>query len=149
MSALKQFSARHPAGVRNGDILRGALATARDFAREDGLPRAMAERLAIVVEELVENALTHGACSPEIRIGMRLWREGESVALVLEDNGRAFDPREAPEAEAPREDRGGGVGLSLVRAWARIRAYDRIGDDNRLELVLRPPAPPTGESNRG
>lgn len=138
MSGLKRFSARHAGGEHDGAALHGALASAREFAAACGLDPETSARLAIVVEELVENVLTHGAASAEVALGLELTRTGERIAIVLEDTGLEFDPRGAPDPDAPRADRGGGVGLALVRAWAEIRSYARRNGVNRLELELHP-----------
>ena len=141
MSGLKQFSANHPNGDQNAATLRAALDSAREFAAACALDPNTAARLAIVVEELVENALTHGAVSPEVAIRLQLERSGERVSIVLEDNGAEFDPRQARDPIEPRADRGGGVGLALVRAWSEIRSYCRLAGVNRLEIELYPVPP--------
>lgn len=142
MSALKSFSASHRGGDGAQDTLRAALIVTAEFARACALDPAMSARLAIVVEELVENVLTHGLAGAEVGIRMELTQNGDGVVVVLEDTGLAFDPRAAPEPLAPRADRGGGVGLALVRALSTIRSYDSAFGVNRLELAL--PAPPSG-----
>ncbi|MET0179730.1 MAG: ATP-binding protein [Novosphingobium sp.] len=139
MSALKSFSASHRGGDGAQDTLRAALIVTAEFARACALDPAMSARLAIVVEELVENVLTHGADSADVMIRMQLDRAGDAVVVVLEDTGIAFDPRSAPDPPAPRADRGGGVGLALVRAWSEIRSYQCDAGVNRLELALRAP----------
>jgi serine/threonine-protein kinase RsbW len=138
MSALKRFSARPRSGECTQETLRAALATARAFAAASALDPEVSARLAIVVEELVENLLTHGAGTADLTIGMELEAIGDSVVVVIEDTAPPFDPRAVADPVVPRADRGGGVGLALVRAWSEIRSYERNGGVNRLELALRP-----------
>jgi anti-sigma regulatory factor (Ser/Thr protein kinase) len=136
MSALKRFSARHPAGALNEETLRGALALAREFAGECALDSTANARLAIVVEELVENALTYGARPGDVDIVLELSFASGRLSLVLEDAGATFDPRDAPEPALPRAGDGGGVGLAMVRAWSEVVSYERRGGRNRLELRI-------------
>jgi anti-sigma regulatory factor (Ser/Thr protein kinase) len=88
-----------------------------------------------VVEEWVLNVLEHGG-APEgatIRLSLEL---GESaIRIEASDPGVAFDPREV-EMEGPNLERGGGVGLALVKAWTTIEGYRRIDGRNEVTLIL-------------
>jgi len=112
-----------------------ALGLTRAFARRAALAEPAADRLAIVVEEWVVNVVEHGAPPPGSLIGLRLERGAGSVRLILSDAGRPFDPRSAG-FEGPNLDRGGGVGLQLVRAWVTVAAYRRRAGRNRLVLEM-------------
>ncbi len=114
-----------------------ALALSRAFAVAARLDRDGAERLALVVEEWLNNVLDYGQVSPSARIAIRLQRQDRLLRLTISDPGRAFDPR-AVSFEGPNLDRGGGAGLALIKAWCRIAGYRRARGRNRLvfELVL-------------
>lgn len=117
------------------NAVREALALAEAVA--DPARPGSAARLAVIVEELVYNLLDHGDPLPGATIRLSLTREAEGVRLVLIDHAAPFDPRDAPHVGTlPPDDRGGGAGLALVRAWSRIVAYSRIAGLNRLELVV-------------
>jgi serine/threonine-protein kinase RsbW len=116
-------------------VLR-ALALARAFARRAALADPAADRLAIVVEEWIANVVEHGAPRPGSRIGLRLEHAAGTVRLTVSDAGLPFDPRTAG-FEGPNLDRGGGVGLELVRAWVTIADYRRRAGRNRLVLEMR------------
>ncbi|WP_156679587.1 ATP-binding protein [Sphingomonas profundi] len=125
--AISRFAA-------DGHAAATALAVARRFAEQAALPRDPRERLAIVVEELILNIVEHGAADGGA-IDLMLAREGDEIRLVIEDAGIFFDPRDVePPATLPQ--RGGGVGLALVRAWTRIDRYARANGRNRLELAI-------------
>lgn len=125
------------------DIVQSALAAAFEFAGKQALHAKMARRLAIIVEEIVTNVLCHAGSAPaspdrDIPLTLRLHQDDAGLFVTLEDGGIPFDPRLAVLRELPNPDRGGGVGLALVKAWSEIVAYDRVGCQNRLVLHLHP-----------
>lgn len=127
----------HKAGHELSDALVAATNAVDRFASAEGLDRITARRLAIIVEEIVANLLDHAAHDRDIAFKLSLDR-GESGPLVtLEDDSDAFDPRTVPIAEMPNPERGGGIGLALVAAWADIISYDSAGGWNRLVLRQR------------
>ena len=137
MGAGKRFSARVSAGDDPAAASLAALAAAEDFASEAGLDARGGARLAVVVEELVSNAIRHGAEDGSIAIDLAMAISGDAVALVLEDDGVAFDPTVERAFGGPDPDTGGGVGLALVKAWANSFAYSRQDGRNVIELRLR------------
>jgi len=89
------------------------------------LPQMMADRdsLVIVLINLLENALKYS--EDEKRITLRARREGDTMALVVEDNGlgltaaqrtRVFEPFYQADQKLSRSRAGCGLGLSIVRA---------------------------------
>ena len=137
MGAGKRFSAQVSAGDDPAVASLAALAAAEDFAHAVGLDARGGARLAVVVEELVSNAVRHGAEAGMIAIELTLDADDGEVALVLTDNGVAFDPTADRNFSGPDADTGGGVGLALVKAWANTFAYRRDDGRNVVELRLR------------
>ena len=123
--------ARFPA---NGAAVATALAFARRFAEAHALAADDAARLAIIVEELVANLIDHGG-APGTSITLRLSRRSREIGLTLIDRGAFFDLRTAQHAAEPPE-RGGGAGIALVLAWARVDDYTRAGTLNWLDLTI-------------
>lgn len=102
-------------------------------------------RVRLVVEELLTNLILHGRFQgPAVPARLALDFEGPSLILVIEDLAEPFDPRAAPEPASPPsldDDRIGGLGLSLVRKMAAIRAYGpAAGGWNRTEILFEEPA---------
>lgn len=113
-----------------------ALTLTLRYVRENGLNDATAARLNIVVEELVANLCDHAALPPDASIGLVLEEGPSGTVLTLTDPGPPFDPRHfRPCGDLPPE-RGGGAGLALVKAWARIESYGSTGGLNILRLCL-------------
>ena len=70
-----------------------------------------------------------------LEIAIEMARQGEVVAIAIEDNGAPFDPRtSAADARIPA--RGGGAGINLVRSWSKIADYSSGYGRNRLEIRL-------------
>ena len=110
-----------------------ALELTRDFAVAAHVTDDTSARLAIIVEELVLNLIDHGGARGEIAIALSA--DTDAISLILIDSGAPYDPRHAA-IPATIPDRGGGVGLALVGAWARIVDYTRTEGRNRLILTL-------------
>lgn len=106
------------------------------FSLDAALEAGQAARLAILVEELVANLVEHGGIGAEGEIELVLAQDEGGLAIILSDPGNPFDPREAGPGDRIPE-RGGGVGIDLVKAWADIVDYRSDGGRNRLELRLR------------
>ena len=137
MGAGKRFSARVSAGDDPAAASLAALAAAEDFAHEAGLDARGGARLAVVVEELVSNAIRHGAEGGAIAIDLTLTAGDGEIALSLIDDGVAFDPTAERSFPGPDTETGGGVGLALVKAWADTLTYARLEGRNIIELRLR------------
>lgn len=125
----------HEFGLGPNAVSEG-LAAARAFVAAEELGD-YGGVIAIIVEELLFNLVDHSDAPPGDPIVLILRRSPEGVRLVLESGGTPFDPREA-QADRPVPDRGGGAGLALVRAWARIEASESSGGRNRLKLLIPP-----------
>jgi len=97
--------------------------------------------LDLVLEELLMNQVLHAhpqAVEPPT-VGLQAWVVDDALVLHLTDAGIPFDPLSRPEPVAPaslEDARPGGLGIHLVRRYARELAYQRVGDINHLSVVL-------------
>lgn len=97
------------------------------------------DRAHLVFEEVVTNIIRYGFSDSRehpIKIAARM--DAEDMVLTFDDDGRPFDPREAPEyahtnvlEKAPI----GGRGLLLVRRAARKLDYVRTDEGRNLLTV--------------
>ena len=136
-------------------------AYAREFAADRTAPRAVASWLRSLIaagdlteraladaelclDELVTNVLRCAWDDPSGRaLSVRVTRTDAELTVTVEDDGRPFDPREAPVPEPARsleEAIPGGRGLMLVRSIASRVEYERRDGRNRVTVVflLRP-----------
>lgn len=118
-----------------------------------GLGAQSRYRLRLAVDEIATNAIIHGRAG-EARAGadgaapLRLFAElgPQTLTIVLEDAGAAFDPRRAPPPDdldlPPEQRRIGGLGIHLALGGVDRFSYERVGDRNRnVFLMDRPTAP--------
>jgi anti-sigma regulatory factor (Ser/Thr protein kinase) len=138
------ISHRHCAGDALSRALAPALEAVAAFGSTEGLDGSTLQRLAIVTEEIVVNLIEHASHEHDISFRLGFSGDEDGVFVCLEDDSTAFDPSSVTLAELPNPIRGGGVGLSLVRAWSEIVCYESHDGWNRLTLHLRPRATPVG-----
>jgi serine/threonine-protein kinase RsbW len=135
MSPRESYSDGTTWRLQGSDMVRQALAAAREFGDAQELTQDQSARLCIVVEELVTNLRDHGGLADEAIVELAVAREPAGIRIGLVDPGTPFDPRKAQRnRELP--DRGGGVGIEIIRAWAKFIDYQVTSEGNRLELLL-------------
>lgn len=118
----------------SGAIVEAAKA-ARAFGESQWLGDDELARLCVVVEELVANLYDHGGLTENDEVALDIAVETEGIRVSIEDPGASFDPWQAPrKPDAP--ERGGNVGIDIVRAWASYISYSPSPDGNRLEFLL-------------
>jgi anti-sigma regulatory factor (Ser/Thr protein kinase) len=111
------------------------------FGAAQGLPANVVNALNVVLDEAVSNAINHGYESGvRGEIAVRLRRAADGVLLEVEDDGKPFDPLQAPppDLSLPLERRPiGGLGIHLIRNLMDEVSYARIGGRNVLKMVKR------------
>ncbi len=102
------------------------------------LPTDVETTLYRIAQEAVTNAIRHGAAS---RIRLIIRCHGDTVTLVVEDNGCGFDST----VERPKDDGDGFFGLSSIRerAWlvggqANIQSSPGAGSSVTINIPLIP-----------
>ncbi len=124
------------------DALAGVTAFTAEVCAAGGLGRDACLRLTLLVEELFTNSVVHGYrgdCDRPVRVALDL--APGTITLTYEDAAPPYDPFAAlrPPEETMRveERRVGGLGVHLVAAMAQQVRYSRVGDWNRISLVIR------------
>ncbi len=121
------------------DAVTQASTAARAFGEAQWLTEDETARLCIILEEVVANLYDHGGVRHDDEVTLTLESEPRGVVATIVDPGRPFDPRQArPKADRP--DRGGGVGIDIIRSWAVITSYEATDEGNRLELLMPLPS---------
>jgi anti-sigma regulatory factor (Ser/Thr protein kinase) len=99
----KIVSFRVPGGKRAAGVARRSVLSAKA-----GMPGVIRHRVALLLSELVTNAIQHGGAGPHETIQVRLASTPKRVRVEVHDPGaRGATPRDRIEA-------GGGYGLLLV-----------------------------------
>jgi len=123
---------------------------ATSFAVRHGVPDRERYRLLVILDELFSNVVRYGYPA-EARGSITFYlsrNDGNQLEIVVEDNGRPFDPLSVPEPDfdRPADARPtGGLGIHLVRSLVDNARYFRREGANRLVLTRHlPPAPVSG-----
>lgn len=119
------------------------LSRVREFAEEveafgaaAGLPETKIYIVNLTLDELIANVVMYGfdgVADPEINVELKL--AGGKLVLVLEDNGRPFDPTQdvEPDIDSPLMERQvGGLGRYFVRRLADRISYEHADGRNRV-----------------
>ena len=118
--------------------LAPAAARIRVYMDARGVDRTAIFALEMVIEEMATNAIKyafHNNHNGEILIEASV--TSTRAHLLIEDNGEAFDPTEAPDPEVNRslEDMPiGGLGIHLVRELTDSFDYQRVNDRNQVRV---------------
>ena len=118
----------------------GAAAAKIDaFCEARGHSPQIAYAVTLSVDEILTNTISYGYDDDaEHRIDLTLRVEGETLVVVIVDDGRAFDSSltQDPDVDATLEERAlGGLGLFLVQQMMDDVAYRRSDDRNIITLT--------------
>lgn len=97
--------------------------------------------LELCLEEIFVNVVIHGGAG---HVRLSLERDQDSAVLRIADDGRAFDTVAAPaqRVKDPLDTNAiGGLGIGLVKQFARALHYSREKDMNCLTLEIALIAP--------
>jgi len=101
----------------------------------------LANQLRLAVEEAVVNVMDYAyAIGIEGDIEVRALSDGQSLKVVIIDNGVPFDPTAKDKADitlSAEERQIGGLGILLVRNLMDSINYERIEGKNILTLIKR------------
>lgn len=133
------FAVRFPGTLEEFERAFTGLRRALDVQQIAGATRYNVE---LVFEEIVANMLRYGATDGR-RLDVRVTLEmgPESISLIFDDDGVAFDPRGRADAPPKAWQGQGGFGLMLVHRVASSLGYLRTPEGrNRLTVTLPRPA---------
>jgi sigma-B regulation protein RsbU (phosphoserine phosphatase) len=126
--------------IRN-DVADLAVLTAamERVGAEHGMPEQSLFQLQVLLDEMVSNVIKHAWPEPrahEFEIRITVLSDGVEVEII--DDGRAFDPRDAPERDKPlpgQRPRPGGVGVQITKHLVDRIDYARIGNRNHTTFT--------------
>ena len=122
--------------VNQRSEIERVVALVERFGEEQQLPAELVITVHLVMDELVANIISHGYDdTAEHQIHVTLAVEDSVLTLRVEDDGRPFDPLQAPppDLDLPLEERPvGGLGIHIVRSMMDAVEYQRNGDRNVL-----------------
>jgi anti-sigma regulatory factor (Ser/Thr protein kinase) len=111
------------------------------FGADQRLPAGVVNALNVALDEAVSNAINHGYdTGVRGEIAVRLRRAADRVEVEVEDDGRPFDPLQAPPPDltVPLERRPvGGLGIHLIKNLMDEVSYARRDGRNVLKMAKR------------
>jgi len=117
-----------------------------EFLDDEGVSNSTAHRVKLVVEELVVNVIQHAfddGAPHAILLDVRT--DAQGVAIVVEDDGKPFDPTVAPSPplkELLETGKSGGLGVAIIRKVTRDLTYQRAEGKNRVHAFIEKAARP-------
>jgi anti-anti-sigma factor len=114
-------------------------ATLAQFLDAHGVPHRAAYAVNLAIDELVVNVINYAYVDDDVhRIELKLTVERDDVMLQIVDDGRPFDPRTGPSLDLHAEERRvGGLGLILVLDMVDALKYQRVNEENWVEVRIR------------
>jgi len=129
-------------------IERARLAVLEHLAAYEPSPR-LVFAVELILEETLTNIVRHAYRSEGggegsggeagHQIDLQVDVDAADLVLRFGDDGAAFDPARAPAPQRPAtlaEAVPGGLGVMLVRRYARSVAYERVGGRNQLTVTV-------------
>jgi anti-sigma regulatory factor (Ser/Thr protein kinase) len=116
------------------------------LSAEEGFPEDLTFGVQLCVEELFANLVRHGGGLWEkssapgaapVSMVISMSRQGDELAVVLEDDGAPFDVATAvpkPVEGTLETAQPGGLGIQLINKFSNGLAYERVGGVNRTTL---------------
>jgi serine/threonine-protein kinase RsbW len=97
----------------------------------------------LCLEEAVANVIMYGGGSRDrVEIAVEVEDNGATLVARVVDNGRPFDPTDAPQppmASSLVQARIGNLGIHLMRSFASSMQYERRDGCNQLTLRFSEP----------
>ena len=116
------------------------------FGAAHGLSPEVVFKLNLALDEVVTNIISHAYDDEDDhQIAIRVELDGEGVSVRVEDDGRAFNPLDAPTPDLGLDLANrpiGGLGVHIVRSVMDALEYRRENDRNILVMRKR-----MGDSN--
>lgn len=110
-----------------------------DYCKDNGVAEALCYDIRLALEEAVSNTIKYGYKDQDIHtIHVRVGIENQELHLEIEDDGKAFNPLEAPtpNLSLPVEQKPiGSLGIYLMRSVMDRVDYERSGTKNILRLI--------------
>jgi serine/threonine-protein kinase RsbW len=126
--------------------LRRIVALTEQFGTQNRLPDAIIHDIHVVLDEALSNIVAYGyEATASGTIIVRLGYQNGEVHIEIEDQGRAFDPLQAPLPDFSADLGGrqvGGLGIHFIKSLMDAVSYDRHGGRNLLRMSKRVSALP-------
>jgi anti-sigma regulatory factor (Ser/Thr protein kinase) len=109
-----------------------------DFGARHQFSNEVIVALNVSLDEILNNIISYGyEAAGHHDIAVRLELRGGVVEVLVEDDGKPFDPLAVATPRPRSETEVGGVGLHFVRSLMDQLEYSRLDGINRLRLTKK------------
>jgi anti-anti-sigma factor len=108
------------------------------FLRPHGVAPRSTYAVNLAIDELVTNVIRYAYVDDDPHtITLTLSIKNEQIIMRIVDDGRPFDPRTGPTLDLHADERQvGGLGLILVLDMVDLLKYERVKDENHVEVRI-------------
>jgi len=103
-----------------------------------GVPGKPLMQLQVALDEIASNVIKYGwPDGGNHKLFVRITGQQDRIEVEIIDNGREFDPRDAPpsEPQPAGRRRPGGLGIHMVKQLVDRLDYERVGGRNRTVMT--------------
>ena len=102
---------------------------------QTGWEKKTTEEILLAADEALTNIIRHAYQGKPGKIAVSVAATDDKIEIVLEDQGKKFDPTQVPSPELPRH-RPGGLGVHFIRTIMDQMIYDDQDPEvYRLRLI--------------
>jgi len=110
-----------------------------EFCEANEIPMKIANSFQIVLDELISNTIFYGfKKSAKGKIEIYFSYENNNLTALLIDNGKKYDPHNAPAPDILNNDvenkKIGGLGIHIVKKMMDTFVYERKDDKNYITI---------------
>ena len=107
----------------------------RQILTHAGWEKKTTEEVLLAVDEALTNIIRHAYQGGTGKMTVSVMVSDDRIEIVLEDQGKKFDPTQVPPPELPRH-KPGGLGVHFIRTIMDQMIYEDQGPGgNRLRLI--------------
>ena len=107
----------------------------RGILSQEGWEKKTTEEILLCVDEALTNIIRHAYQGKPGKMTVVVHADHEKFEIVMEDQGKKFDPTQVPSPELPRQ-KPGGLGVHFIRTIMDQMIYDdQYPQGNRLRLI--------------
>jgi serine/threonine-protein kinase RsbW len=137
---MPRQAARSIAFVIRNDLaeIAGPRDALERMGEELGVPAKALMQLQVALDEIASNVIRYGwPDGGDHTFSVRIVGQPDRMEVEIVDDGRAFDPRQAPQPEPQPAGRRqpGGLGVHMVRQLVDRLDYERAGGHNRTVIM--------------
>ena len=121
--------------IASSEVLSSFRKELRQILSQAGWEKKTTEEILLAVDEALTNIIRHAYQGKPGKMIVSVRATDDKIEILLEDQGKKFDPTQVPSPELPRH-KPGGLGIHFIRTIMDQMIYDDQGPaGNRLRLI--------------